>query len=237
MKKVILALLAVFLIVAGPACKKNPTSPDNPLETKKPNIEYGAVTDIDGNVYDAVTIGTQTWMTTNLKTTRYGNGDPIPTGLSDTDWSHATYGAYAIYNNDNGNNATYGKLYNFYAVSDSRQLAPAGWHVPTEADWSTLVNYLGGGSIAGGKLKEAGTAHWNSPNEGATNESGFTALPAGQRSWYGPSAMLGDYGYFWSASGGDASGSWGWSMVHSESTVMRLNYTQHCGFSVRCLRN
>jgi len=230
----LLGVLAAVLISAGPACK-SPTSPDNPSENN-PIIVYGAVTDIDGNIYNAVILGTQTWMMENLKTTRYRNGDPIPTGLSDTVWSNTSSGAYAIYNNDNGNNTPYGKLYNWYAVSDGRQLAPAGWHVSTDDEWTTLVTYLGGLGVAGGKLKEAGTTHWNSPNL-ATNESSFTALPAGQRSWYGPFNDLGHYGYWWSASEGFASGSWGWSMVNSENFVVRYNYTQKCGFSVRCVKD
>ena len=233
----LLGVLAAVLIAAGPACKKVPTSPDNLPENNDPVIVYGAVTDIDGNVYNAVTIGTQTWMTENLKTTRYRNGDPIPTGLSDTDWENTTSGAFAIYNNDDVNNTTYGKLYNWFAVSDNRNLSPAGWHVATDAEWTTLITYLGGESVAGGKLKEAGTDHWNSPNTGATNESGFKALPAGQRGWYGPFNDLRVYGYWWSTSEGFGGGSWGWSMVNSENIVKRLNYTQLCGFSVRCLKD
>ena len=205
-------------------------------EENKPKIEYGAATDIDGNVYDAVTIGTQTWMIQDLKTSKYRNGDPVSTGLSDNDWMDATSGACAIYDNDDANNTTYGKLYNWYAVTDSRHLCPEGWHVPADAEWTTLINNLGGESVAGGKLKEAGTTHWNSPNT-ANNESGFTALPAGQRSWYGPFNDLGNYGYWWTTSEGFAGGSWGRSMVNSENKVIRYNYTREVGFSVRCIKD
>jgi uncharacterized protein (TIGR02145 family) len=136
----------------------------------------GTVTDIDGNVYNTVTIGTQCWMAENLKTTRYNDGTAILTGLSNADWQITTSGAYAIYNNDPANNTTYGKLYNIYAVKTNK-LAPAGWHVPTYTEWTTLTTYLGGEAVAGGKMKA--TTLWSSPNTGATNSSGFTGLPAG----------------------------------------------------------
>lgn len=194
------------------------------------------VTDIDSNVYNTVTIGTQVWMAENLKTSKYRNGDSISTGLSDDDWMSTTYGACSIYDNDDANNTTYGKLYNWYAVTDSRLLCPDGWHVPADAEWTTLISSLGGENVAGSKLKEAGTMHWNSPNN-ANNESGFTALPAGQNMWYGPFGGLGNYGYWWSTSEGFGSGSWGRTMVHSEDTVRRFNYTKVVGFSVRCVND
>jgi uncharacterized protein (TIGR02145 family) len=118
-----------------------------------PNLTYGAVNDIDGNTYKTIVIGTQTWMAENLKTTKYRNGDTIPTNLTNAAWSDATTGAYAIYNNDAANNTIYGKLYNWYAVTDSRNICPVGWHVPSDSEWTTLVNYLGGALVAGGKLK------------------------------------------------------------------------------------
>jgi len=119
-------------------------------EGNKPKIEYEAATDIDGNVYDAVTIGTQTWMIQDLKTSKYRNGDSISTGLGDNDWENAASGACAIYNNVEANNTIYGKLYNWDAVTDSRHLCPAGWHVPADAELTTLINNLGGESVAGG---------------------------------------------------------------------------------------
>lgn len=144
------------------------------------------VTDYDGNVYQTVLIGDQCWMMENLKVTHYRNGDPIPHVTDGVTWGNLTSGAYCNYNNDEGNVATYGRLYNWYAVDDSRNIAPAGWHVPSDAEWQTLVDYLGGDAVAGGKMKEAGTTHWASPNTGATNESGFTALPGGgpRPRWY-----------------------------------------------------
>ena len=139
----------------------------------------GTVTDIDGNVYNTVTIGTQCWMVENLKTTKYNDGTTIPNVTSNTTWSGLTTGAWCYYNNDENNNAIYGKLYNWYAVNTGK-LAPAGWHVPTDTEWLTLRDYLGGGQQAGGKIKSTSSL-WNLPNAGADNSSGFTALPSGFR--------------------------------------------------------
>ncbi|MCX6303889.1 MAG: fibrobacter succinogenes major paralogous domain-containing protein [Bacteroidetes bacterium] len=139
------------------------------------------VTDVDGNVYHTVKIGTQTWMLENLKTTKYRNGNPIPNVTDPAGWYNLTTGAYCNYNNDQSNATTYGRLYNWYAATDTRNICPTGWHIPTDAEWTILTDFLGGESVAGGKMKESGTAHWISPNTGATNSSGFTALPGGFR--------------------------------------------------------
>lgn len=223
------AIILLFFVIFTLGCEKDD-------ENIHPVIEKDAVTDIDGNVYDAVTLGDQTWMTENLKTSKYRNGDPIPTGLNDDDWSNTSDGAHAVYDENSSNNATYGKLYNWYTVIDNRNLCPDGWHVPTDAEWSALVDYLGGEGVAGRKLKEAGTAHWRSPNE-ATDKSMFSALPGGQRGWYGKYASLGDYGYWWSSSEGFASASWGWTMVYATDSIKRFNYTWEVGFSVRCIKD
>jgi uncharacterized protein (TIGR02145 family) len=138
------------------------------------------VTDIEGNTYNTVQIGNQVWMSENLKTSRYRNGGLIPNVTDNTAWSNLTNGARSYYNKDETNNAIYGKLYNWYTTQGDT-LCPTGWGVPTDAEWTTLTNYLGGESVAGSKMKSIGTAYWNSPNEGATNESGFSALPAGIR--------------------------------------------------------
>jgi len=137
------------------------------------------ITDIDGNVYHSVTIGTQTWMVENLRTSKYRNGDSIINVTNNTSWSTLTSGAYCDYDNTPNNSIIYGKLYNWYAINDSRSIAPMGWHVPTDVEWTTLITYLGGESIAGGKLKETGIIHWETPNGDATNTSIFTGLPGG----------------------------------------------------------
>lgn len=141
----------------------------------------GTVTDIDGNVYQTINIGGQIWMAENLKTTHYRDGAEIPLVPGDLDWFNQTSGAYCLYNNDSGVAATYGKLYNWYAATDAHNIAPAGYHVPTLAEWDVLRNYLGGLNVAGGKAKESGLTHWITPNTGATNSSGFNSIPGGAR--------------------------------------------------------
>jgi uncharacterized protein (TIGR02145 family) len=134
------------------------------------------VKDIDGNVYKTIIIGTQTWMAENLKTTKYNDGTAIPLVTDGVAWTALTTPGYCWYNNDAGSyKDIYGALYNWYTVN-TRKLCPIGWHVPSDAEWTTLTNYMGD-NVVGGKLKETGTIHWQSPNKGATNESGFTALP------------------------------------------------------------
>jgi uncharacterized protein (TIGR02145 family) len=133
----------------------------------------------DPNSICEVKIGNQVWMCKNLDVARYRNGDLIPQVTNPYDLSSFTTGAWCYYDNDTALGVTYGKLYNWYAVNDSRGLAPKGWHIASDPEWTELVDYLGGDAIAGGMLKETGTEHWQSPNVGATNESGFTALPGG----------------------------------------------------------
>ena len=155
------------------------------------------IRDIDGNAYSAVTIGTQVWMVQNLKTTKYNDGTSIPLVTDPTAWTLGT-DEYCWYNNNAKNKTPYGALYSWYAVNTGK-LAPAGWHVATDAEWAVLVAYLGGDNSAGGPLKEAGTTHWASPNAGATNSSEFSALPGGVRSGDGTFADSSGWGYWWSS--------------------------------------
>ncbi|GAO41462.1 fibrobacter succinogenes major paralogous domain-containing protein [Flavihumibacter petaseus] len=198
-----------------------------------------SVTDIDGNVYEVVIIGSQTWMKSNLKTTRYSNGDTIPTGLSNTAWGTATTGAFAIYNNDQSSHTTYGKLYNWFAAADSRKIAPQGWHVPSDEERSALVLELGESLVAGGALKEAGLAHWISPNEGATNSSGFTGLPGGTRMENGEYSYIGNGGYWWTTttySGNpaeaEAQGLFAFTAEGNQITGLKVR-----GASIRCIKD
>ena len=197
----------------------------------------GTVTDYDGNVYKTVKIGDQWWMAENLKVTHYRKGEVIPNVTDNTAWSNLTTGAYCEYDNNSENVETYGRLYNWYAVSDSRNIAPEGWHVPTDAEWSTLVTYLGGASVAGGKLKETGTTHWNSPNVGATNESGFAALPGGSRSNNGYFNLLGYYAYFWSSTESGSNCAWSRTLYYVIASVYRYDDGKQYGFSVRLVRD
>lgn len=194
------------------------------------------VTDIDGNVYHTVKIGTQIWMVENLKTTKYRNGNPIQNITDITTWQNSTNGAYCNYNNDEGNASVYGRLYNFYAVSDNRNVAPLGWHVPSYEEWITLREFLGS-DIAGGKLKESGFVHWNSPNTGATNETGFTGLPGG--TWQGSSGSgMGTVGYYWSSS---ETGTWppayGFVLSNSNSWLPSYARSKMSPMSIRCIKD
>ena len=197
------------------------------------------VTDVDGNVYKIVTIGTQTWMAENLKTTKYRNGDPINYVTDGKAWSSLTEGAYCYCNNDEATNKKdYGALYNWHAVNDIRNLAPEGWHIPTDAEWEILTTYLGGLDNAGGKLKEKGILHWVSPNTNATNENGFTALPGGSRA--GSASLFYDFGHigsWWSSTDSGALGVWNRSMSFYYSGVFRGAYSKQNGFSVRCVKD
>jgi len=191
--------------------------------------------DIDGNVYQTVKIGNQWWMAENLKVTHYRNGDAIPNVTDDTEWYNLATGAYCNYGNDINNVATYGRLYNWYAVDDSRKIAPEGWHVPSDTEWRTLVDYLG--SDAGGKMKETGIEYWSSPNTGATNESGFSALPGGYRSGGAPYHPVGYHAYFWSSMELGSGYAWYRYLSYDSSGVYRGNYDKRAGVSVRCVRN
>jgi uncharacterized protein (TIGR02145 family) len=192
--------------------------------------------DIDGDVYTSVTIGTQVWMVENLKTTRYSNGDLIGTTTPDTlDILGESTPKYQWACNGNKSNVnTYGRLYTWYAVTDTRNVCPTGWHVPSDAEWTTLTTYLGGESVAGDKLKETGTTHWSAPNEGATNSSGFTALPGGYRAYNG---AFGTDGRWWSSTESEMGTAYGRSMFHNGSNVDRAIQYKNFGWSVRCLRD
>jgi len=200
-----------------------------------------AITDVDGNSYNTVKIGTQCWMNSNLKVTKYRNGDNIPTGLSDGQWSSTTSGAYAIYNNVAANDALYGKLYNWYAAIDSRGLCPTGWHVPSDAEWETLTDFLGGESVAGGAMKSTATqpaaGGWNSPNTDATNSSGFTGLTGGCRDSGGGFNYLGVYGTWWSSSDAGSGDAWTRYLNYDSATAYRYYNLHRLGFSVRCARD
>jgi len=191
----------------------------------------------DGKTYTSLTIGTQQWMEKNLDVTTYRNGDLIPYVTDPGAWEVLTTGAWCYYNNDPSNNGTYGKLYNWYAVNDPRGLAPVGWHVPTDAEFSTLTTYLGGESVAGGKMKVTGTTTWVTPNTGATNTSGWAGLPGGYRFFNGTFYNVGYYGYWWSASESSTAFAWYRYLSYDTAVAYRANHLKTCGFSVRCVRD
>ncbi|MCX6322234.1 MAG: fibrobacter succinogenes major paralogous domain-containing protein [Bacteroidia bacterium] len=210
--------------------------------------QTGTVTDIDGNIYNTVTIGTQVWMKENLKTTKYNDGTAIPNITVNATWANSNTGAYGDYNNTPANSTTYGRLYNWYAVDNNaatkvasnggKNVCPTSWHVPSDAEWTTLTNFLGGETGAGGKLKETGTTHWTTPNMGATNSSGFSALPGGSRYHYdGTCQDIGIYGYWWSSTKYLVTFAWYRSMYYNYDNVFRSYYEEQSGYSVRCVRD
>ena len=202
------------------------------------------VSDIDGNNYKTIIIGSQEWMSENLKTSRYNNGDSIPNIKDDLTWLNLTTGAFSYYGNDFSNNETYGKLYNFYTIVDSRGVCPTGWHVPTSNNnISALTNFLG--SNPGGKLKQTGNIYWGTPNVGATNQSGFSALPGGYR-WPNTIYSTAPFGYM-----GQVASFWSYAPTYSPLDITapvlsldQLNTQASIGFhglnwghSIRCIKN
>ncbi len=185
----------------------------------------------------SVKIGTQTWMVKNLDVDHYRNGDPIPEVKNKNEWTNLTIGAWCYYDNKPANGKTYGKLYNWYAVNDPRGLAPTGWHIPSDTEWTTLSNGLGGDEVAGGKMKETGTTHWITPNTRATNGSGFTALPGGLRFYKGSFFNVGNSGFWWNSTESHTATVWIRYLSSSYGYIYRsLNYKQS-GFSVRCVKD
>lgn len=196
------------------------------------------VTDIDGNVYNTVTIGDHVWMVENLKTTRFRNGDLIPNVTDGNEWFNLSSSAYCFYDNDFSNKAIFGALYNWYAVNDGRNIAPEGWHVPTEEELGSLIAAAGGQNNAGGNLKETGTIHWSEPNTGATNSFGFNGLPAGFRDATGDFYSKGITTQFWSStelSPGDIARCIGLSCYHRGSGWVGDRFDN--AYSVRCVKD
>lgn len=214
--------------------------------TSQAGITYGndltfstplVVKDIMGNTYNTLAIGNQEWMAENLRTTRFNDGANIPIVIAEKTWSRSKKPAYCWYNNDSiSNKSSNGALYNWYAVN-SYKLCPIGWHIPSNSEWSTLIGYIGDASRAGNNLKEAGTAHWQEPNAGATNESGFTALPGGSREFTGRFAYYGLKSEWWSANDTTPNSAWyrGLDFINSSVTTFILNKTE--GLSVRCIKD
>jgi uncharacterized protein (TIGR02145 family) len=191
------------------------------------------VKDVDGNIYHTVTIGTQVWMAEDLKTTRYNDGTAIPYVAGDLEWKNLRSAAYCWYNNDVSNKTVYGALYNWYTTNTGK-LCPLGWHVASNSDWETLINYCGGWEVAGGKLKESGTVHWEAPNIGATNEFGFIALPGGgRRPEDGKFGVLGrDLGYWCPPRCGDFR-----SLCSDRAWIYFTEGSASGGCNVRCIKD
>lgn len=205
-----------LIVILTTNCKKDDNNNDN----------ESVIKDFDGNIYHSVKIGTQTWMVENLKVTHFRNGDPIPNVTIDDVWQNLSIPAYCDLDNSANLSMTYGRLYNWLAVTDSRELAPRGWHIASDEEWMTLIE-----GVSSGSLKEAGTMHWNSPNEGATNETGFTALPGGHRTSDGFS-QLQSFGHWWTSSSSTII----WYMSYNTNFVSDEYTLATDGNSVRCIQ-
>lgn len=194
------------------------------------DLPFETVTDIEGNIYHTLTIGTQVWMLENLKTTKFNDGTSIPNVTNDSIWTSLITPGYCWYDNNTSYKNPYGALFNWYTINTGK-LAPVGWHIPTDAEWTVLMNYLGGEKNAGNKLKEKGTAHWKNTNTGATNETGFTALPGGYRSY--EFANFGSFSSWWSST----EGAMNRSIISSGGVVYANRYSKYYGLSVRCIKD
>ena len=182
-------------------------------------------------------IGTQIWMLKNLDVDTYRNGDVIPQVTDDATWASLTTGAWCYYNNDLANGEIYGKLYNWYAVNDRRGLAPIGYHIPSNAEWTTLITGLGGGGSAGGALKEAGITHWQTPNTGATNSNRWTGLPGGIRVYYSAFFNINSFGYWWSSTALNVGSAWINYLTYNNSNIVTSDDNKRSGLSVRCIKD
>lgn len=201
-----------------------------------PVIEYGTVEDQEGNFYKTVKIGDQEWMAENLRSTKFCNGDSIPNVTIDTTWVNLNSGAWVYYENDNNYDKPYGKLYNWYAVDDQRNICPCNWHVPTDTEWADLIAYLGGGSIAGSKMKSTASEYWDDPNE-ATNESGFSIIPNGPRSLGGDFLELGYSAFLWSQTEFNTDQALTRYLYNYGSDIQKHEIFKYEGLGVRCIKD
>lgn len=258
--KSILVIAALTLLIAS-SCDSDDENElieqgcTNDATYHNPEKTYGSLTDQQGNTYKTIIIGSQVWMAENLKTSRYRNGDLIPNITEQVVWEGISGGAWCNYENDSQYDCPYGKLYNWYTVSDARNICPTGWHVPSESDWNTLIGYLDPSfqpnpnstnlllsSFAGGRLKSTGTQYWDSPNTNASNESGFSALPSGyrivnnepyDRKFY----SLNGSSSFWSSTSSDSAFAKIIRVEHASSNVYKVKYEKRRGFAVRCIQD
>ena len=211
-----------------------------PSQSQLVTFNFVGCTDGDGNNYPTVQIGTQIWMASNLKTTKYLNGSAIPNITDSAQWSTETSGAYCDYHNLPAEGNGYGHLYNWYTIADSRQVCPLGWHVASDSEWTVLTNFLGGDSIAGGKLKENCQTRWGSPNTGATNQSGFTGLCANFRSATGAWSMSPNNNHdanYWSSTSANSSMAWFRGLRYCYKDVFIAPSMYQAGFSIRCVKD
>lgn len=237
----------IFIIIG---CKKEDSKEDQ-VTTKPITTHSGAgVTDIDGNTYTTVVFGNgQEWMSENLRTSKYANGDIIPNIKDSVSLINLITDSWWHYNNNASNEIPYGKLYNWYALTDSRKICPAGWHIPSNSEWNALLAYLDpnasgiGNNVAGGKMKSTGTTYWISPNTGATNEAGFSAQPGGICEWGSDFSNIGQFGYWWSSTIYQTNSTPGTSVIWTRTLDNQSNILFHTvmiegdALSIRCIKD
>ena len=203
------SFIALILIICLAACTKE---------------EDDTVTDIDGNIYHTIKIGGQVWMAENLKVTRFRNGDAIPVVMGNQEWDELHTGAHCDMHNEGLNAASFGHLYNWYAVNDGRGICPPGWHVPLDDEWDVLIGFLGGEDVAGGKLKSTDSLLWESPNTGAADLVGFAGLPGGTRWEKGQFLYFGYYGLWWSSTAEDAEFAYYRNLIYDKPACFRNHF-------------
>jgi uncharacterized protein (TIGR02145 family) len=203
-----------------------------------PDLSYGFVVDLDGNKYKTIQIGTQTWMAENLKAATFNDGTEIPYTPNANIWAGLSTPGYSWYNNDS---VSFGAFYNWYAVdaagNGGKNVCPTGWHVPTDMEWTALVIYLGGDNVVGSKIKETGTTHWYATDSLTTNETGFTAFPAGYRNNYGVYNSYRRYSYWWSSTDASSVDAYCRDLNYSYINMDRIKSLKISGFSVRCIKD
>ena len=231
----IILSVALFLYCSPPP----PVLIEQKTEPKKPET----VIDADGNVYTTVQIGNQIWTVENWRSTKYADGTPIPHVADSSEWSDLSTPGFCYHNNTTNADsiALFGALYNWYVVDPEspNNIAPEGWRVPTDDDWNVLADFLGGWGIAGAKMKTTDTTGWASPNEGATNESGFSALPGGNRIHNGKFVLIGKYGHYWSTTEHCVSLAYCRGLYYDNNNLYRRPYAndKREGYSVRLVRD
>lgn len=235
--RIYLLIINTILIILSCSCKKDDNNPTNGKTTAifNPDLTYGTMADQDGNIYKTIKIGDLTWMAENLRVTTYNDGSPISEIIENDKWNSLTTGAYCNYNNTNNivTIATYGRLYNWYAVITGK-LAPKGWHIPTKNDWTYLKNYLAG---LDSKLRETGTTHWEFSSNEVLNQTGFTALPGSCRELDGSFGTIGRIGFWWSCTEYDNSSAWFRGMPLNLAVLNEGIGPKGAGFSVRCIKD
>lgn len=242
MKQIIKSGFTVLILLLAISCKKE-NSISQSLAVNSNSSAEELLTNIDGAAAAPVKIGTQKWMATNLNVTRYRNGDKIPQVKDSATWATLTTGAWCYYKNDPANGATYGKLYNWYAVNDIRGLAPVGYHIPTDGEWAVLSAFLGSDSVAGAKMKSTGTIEtatglWHSPNTNATNSTGFTGLPGGYRNNNAIFYYIGFNGYWWSSTENENNiDAFYRNVSYDNSYLFKTFLNKGYGYSVRCVKD